>query len=282
MGAVHVRLDDEGLTISNPGGLVDGVTLANLLVTEPRPRNRALADAMKRIGVVERSGRGVDAIYRGMLRYGRREPENRRTDAQNVVLRLATDDAERLFLRLVVEEEGRRTNALPIDALIVLAALNGAKRLSVKELAPHIQRDAVQTKRRAVPDHRAEREIKPMRGFCRTPKSPMYQHVDTRIGGSYTQKFSRKILAMTNTSLRVEQTVQTWGNGLAVRLTAPVARAAHLARGVPVSVEVVEGGIFLRVTGKAQQNLAQKLKAFDPQRHGGEAMGGGRIGVEVF
>jgi ATP-dependent DNA helicase RecG len=147
MGAVHVRLDDEGLTISNPGGLVDGVTLANLLVTEPRPRNRALADAMKRIGVVERSGRGVDTIYRGMLRYGRREPDYRRTDAQSVVLRLATDDADQLFLRLVVEEEGRRTRALPIDALIVLAALNSAKRLSVEELATHIQRDALQTKR---------------------------------------------------------------------------------------------------------------------------------------
>lgn len=60
LGAAHVRMDDEGLTISNPGGLMDGVTLTNLLTTEPRPRNRALADAMKRIGVVERSGRGVD------------------------------------------------------------------------------------------------------------------------------------------------------------------------------------------------------------------------------
>ena len=147
LGAVHVRLDDEGLTISNPGGLVDGVTLANLLVTEPRPRNRALADAMKRIGVVERSGRGVDTIYRGMLRYGRPEPDYRRTDSHNVVLRLATADADEMFLRLVVEEEGRRSAALPIDALIALAALHGAKRLSVEELAVHIQRDSIQTKR---------------------------------------------------------------------------------------------------------------------------------------
>jgi hypothetical protein len=28
--------------------------------------------------------------------------------------------------------------------------------------------------------------------------------------------------------------------------------------------------------------LAQKLKAFDPARHGGEAMAGGRRGAEVF
>jgi len=87
---------------------------------------------------------------------------------------------------------------------------------------------------------------------------------------------------MSNSSLRIEQTVQTWGNGLAVRLTAPVARAAHLARGVPISVEVVEGGIFLRVTGKPTLSLAQKLEAFDPRRHGGEVMASGRVGAEVF
>ena len=74
-GAVHVRLSGESLTISNPGGFVEGVTLNNLLVTEPRPRNPALADALKRIGLVERTGRGVDLIYRGLLRYGRHVPD---------------------------------------------------------------------------------------------------------------------------------------------------------------------------------------------------------------
>lgn len=87
---------------------------------------------------------------------------------------------------------------------------------------------------------------------------------------------------MASASIRAEQTVQTWGNGLAVRLTAPVARAAHLARGVPISVEVVEGGVFLRVTGGPSLSLAQKLKAFDPTRHRGEAMASGRVGAEVF
>jgi len=147
LGAVHVRMDDEGLTISNPGGLMDGVTLANLLTTEPRPRNRALADAMKRIGVVERSGRGVDKIYRGMLRFGRPEPDYRRTDATNVVLRMATTDADEAFLKRVIEEEGRRGSPLPIDSLIALAALRGLKRLTTDELAIHIQREPAQAKR---------------------------------------------------------------------------------------------------------------------------------------
>lgn len=148
LGAVHVRLDDQGLTVSNPGGLVDGVTLANLLVTEPRPRNPSLADAMKRIGMVERSGRGVDKIYRGMLRFGRPEPDYSRTDDYGVVLQLSTADADQAFLQLVVEQENRHEGKpLPIDTLIVLAALREQRRLNTEALAKHIQRDQAQARR---------------------------------------------------------------------------------------------------------------------------------------
>src|SRR5690625_3130339 len=146
LGAVHIRLDDYGLTLSNPGGLVEGVTLNNLLTTEPRPRNPLLADAMKRIGVVERSGRGVDKIYRGMLRFGRPEPDYSDTNLHSVVVRLATVEADEAFLRLVIEQEKQRNGLLPMDSLIVLAALREQKRLGAEELAQSIQRNLARTK----------------------------------------------------------------------------------------------------------------------------------------
>lgn len=147
LGAVHIRLENEALVISNPGGLVDGVTLANILVTEPRPRNRALADAMKRIGIVERSGRGVDTIYRGLLKFGRPAPDYSRTDARNVIVSLQTSPADLEFRRLVVEEERKRGADLPIDTLIALAALRDMKRLTADELATQIQRDVMVARR---------------------------------------------------------------------------------------------------------------------------------------
>ena len=82
--------------------------------------------------------------------------------------------------------------------------------------------------------------------------------------------------------IAAELTVQEWGNGLGVRITAPIAKAAHVARGTPIKVEVVEGGLFLRVAGKPKLSLAQKLKQFDPEFHGGEVMATGRVGKEVF
>ncbi|MEA9564035.1 MULTISPECIES: crosslink repair DNA glycosylase YcaQ family protein [unclassified Xanthomonas] len=147
LGAVHVRLENDALVVSNPGGLVDGVTLDNLLTTEPRPRNRALADAMKRIGVVERSGRGVDTIYRGLLRFGRPAPDYSRTDSHSVVVRLDTGAADLDFGRMVVEQERRSNGELPIDSLIALAALRELKRVTADELAARIQRDPASAKR---------------------------------------------------------------------------------------------------------------------------------------
>jgi antitoxin MazE len=84
------------------------------------------------------------------------------------------------------------------------------------------------------------------------------------------------------TTVKVAQTVQEWGNGLGVRITAPVAKAARFARGLPVTVEVVEGGVLVRAAGKPTLTLKQKLRAFDPQLHGGEAMRSSRVGTEVF
>lgn len=83
-------------------------------------------------------------------------------------------------------------------------------------------------------------------------------------------------------TVKVGQVVQEWGNGLAVRITAPVAKAARLKRGQPITIEVVEQGVLIRLAGRPRLTLAQKLKAFDPKIHGGEAMMSGRIGKEVF
>ena len=56
-----------------------------------------LVDAIKRVGVVDRSGRGVDKLYRSMLRSGRPEHGYRRTDLHSEALRLAVHGADEAF-----------------------------------------------------------------------------------------------------------------------------------------------------------------------------------------
>ena len=85
-----------------------------------------------------------------------------------------------------------------------------------------------------------------------------------------------------NARVKVIQQVRDWGKCLGVRITASIAKAARFARGTPISVEVVEDGVLLRVVGRPRLTLEQKLKAFDPKLHGGESMVSGRTGAEVF
>src|SRR5690606_37605858 len=106
-----------------------------------------ISDAMKRIGVVERSGRGVDKIFRGMLKFGRPAPDYSYTTAQSVVVRLPTTEPDLEFRRLVVEYERVHNAELPIDSLIALAALRATKRVTADELAVQIQRDTASAKR---------------------------------------------------------------------------------------------------------------------------------------
>jgi len=76
-------------------------------------------------------------------------------------------------------------------------------------------------------------------------------------------------------------TVQQWGNSLAVRIPAKVARSARFKVGQPVEVSAQDFTVLVRAIGEPKLSLAQKLAAFDSNRHGGEAMATTRIGREV-
>jgi ATP-dependent DNA helicase RecG len=141
LGAVHVRWEAEAIVISNPGGFVEGVTLENLLVVEPRPRNTLLADAIKRIGLAERTGRGIDLIYQGLLRYGRPAPDYRRSDSKSVVVILPGGEANVGMLQTIIEEEERLKHPLPVDSLIALSLLRQERRVDTARLAHCIQKD---------------------------------------------------------------------------------------------------------------------------------------------
>jgi ATP-dependent DNA helicase RecG len=145
LGAVHVKIDNSGLNISSPGGFVEGVNLNNLLVAAPHSRNPLLADIIKRIGLAERTGRGIDRIYEGMLRYGRPEPDYGLSNPYLVNLFMANVAADREFLRMVVEQHDKLGEPL-VEPLIVLTRLRDERRLTTIDLAPSLQKSESQTR----------------------------------------------------------------------------------------------------------------------------------------
>ncbi len=74
--------------------------------------------------------------------------------------------------------------------------------------------------------------------------------------------------------------IKTWGNGLGVRITSHVARAAGLQADTEVTLTVEEGRLVIEPKTKRKLTLAEKLKVFDPQKHGSEFVVAGRVGAE--
>lgn len=141
LGEVFIQWRPDHILITNPGGLMQGITLENIIYHEPLPRNPLLADILKRVGLVERTARGVDMIYQGQLRFGRPAPDYSRTDFYGVRVVLPGGRPLLEFVRLVYEEEKQLGKPLPLDQLMALNHLFFSRRTDTATLAKMIYRD---------------------------------------------------------------------------------------------------------------------------------------------
>ena len=138
MGRVRVTINDEGLTIANPGGFIEGVSINNLLTAEPHGRNPQLADALKRIGLAERTGRGIDRIYEGSLIFGRPLPDYSASTSVTVSLFIQRSKPDKQIAQLVANEQNRLGRPLSLNTLLVLNTLKDIPKSTVSQIAEAI------------------------------------------------------------------------------------------------------------------------------------------------
>ena len=129
------------MTISNPGGFIEGIRVDNLLDAEPHGRNPTLADAMKRIDLAERTGRGIDRIFEGSLLYGRLLPDYSSSTQSSVKLFIPKGPTDKAFICMVSEEQQRLGRSLPIHLLLALDAVKQLHRASIQDVAERIHAD---------------------------------------------------------------------------------------------------------------------------------------------
>ena len=79
----------------------------------------------------------------------------------------------------------------------------------------------------------------------------------------------------------IETSINTWGNGLALRLNKLIAKTAGMTDGTPVRVIAQPGKITVEAIER-KPTLDEMLAAFDKDRHGGEAMAFAPVGKEVL
>ncbi len=121
-GQIRVAVEDTTLSVSSPGGFPEGITVGNLLAAPPQARNPRIADAFKRAGLVERTGRGINRVFRHQLALGRPQPDYSRSSRAWVEVRVAGGSAFR-DVAAFVAAAARDGNALDLRTLQALHAV---------------------------------------------------------------------------------------------------------------------------------------------------------------
>lgn len=71
--------------------------------------------------------------------------------------------------------------------------------------------------------------------------------------------------------MKVQSTIQKWGNSLAIRITGPLKTIPHFTANMPIEIEVNEAGLTIHpITPKKRKlilfNEAQLLKGLTPKK----------------
>jgi ATP-dependent DNA helicase RecG len=146
MESIYVQWQHDHILITNPGGFMEGITTENILVHEPKPRNTRLAEAFKRIGITDQTGRGVDKIYLGQVRYGRPPPDYSRSDSSAVRVVIPGGESSLDFAAFIFEEE-RNGEIFSLDDLLVINKLNYDQRIDAPSAGELIQKGPVEGRR---------------------------------------------------------------------------------------------------------------------------------------
>jgi ATP-dependent DNA helicase RecG len=133
---VVVDHSPQALRVWSPGGLPPGVEVDRLLSTVSRPRSPRLMNAMRILGLAEATSRGVDRMYREMVRTGRDGPTIQADDFSVEVV-FTTGSPNRAFTSYVARlpSELRQNTHL----LLVLHAFCQRRTLRTRNVAELLQ-----------------------------------------------------------------------------------------------------------------------------------------------
>jgi ATP-dependent DNA helicase RecG len=117
---IFIKQYPDSIVITNAGGFPPGVTKDNILTVNSLPRCKRLAEVLLKVGLVERSGQGVDKMYYNCLMESKPLPDYSNTDAYQVELRLKAEIIDKNFYLFLREIQRNRSEKLNVFDLLTL------------------------------------------------------------------------------------------------------------------------------------------------------------------
>ena len=117
--SVFVRQFPRKLEIVSPGGFPPGITPENILWKQS-PRNRRIAEALSRCGLVERSGQGVNRMFEECIKESKPWPDFSGSDDYQVVVTLQGEVQDPRFLRFLEKVGKERLASFATKDFLIL------------------------------------------------------------------------------------------------------------------------------------------------------------------
>ncbi len=121
-GSIFVRQYARRLEIVSPGGFPLGITPENI-VDQQNPRNRRLAEALGKCGLIERSGQGLNLMVESAVKQSKPLPDFSGSSAHEVRLLLAGTVQDPAFIRFLERIGEERLRGFSTHDFLVLDAL---------------------------------------------------------------------------------------------------------------------------------------------------------------
>ncbi len=133
-GAIYVKHYPEKIVIENPGCFLDGITEKNIITHPSVPRNKLIAETLQRLKYVQRTGQGVDIIFKEMVSMGKPYPQYRSfDDAISLTVFSSIDDMD--FVKFIVQEQEKRQYIMSLAEVMVLRYLTDNKKIVLSEVS---------------------------------------------------------------------------------------------------------------------------------------------------
>ena len=146
MGAIYVKHYPNKIVIESPGGFPNGITEKNIITHPSVPRNKLVAETLQRLKYVQRTGQGVDIIFKEMVSMGKAFPEYRvYNDAVTLTIKSSIEDEA--FVKFIVQEQEERQKNFSLSELMILRFLAENKRIKLSEAQELTQTSIEDTRR---------------------------------------------------------------------------------------------------------------------------------------
>lgn len=137
-GAIYVKHYSNKIVIENPGGFPEGINENNIITHPSIPRNKLIAETLQKLKYVQRSGQGVDIIFRDMIFFGKPLPTYS-TYSEAVTLTLKSNLEDKNFTKFLIEEQDKNQIIFSTSQIMILKYLKDNGTITLKDASKHAQ-----------------------------------------------------------------------------------------------------------------------------------------------